>query len=198
MRWERISIWLVIAVGVVFYIGLILLKNHVQKSLIDMIKRKQFDKFDRNSQKILVKFLFPPYNLEYLRLNRYLISDDKEKIDQQFELLLRSAKQSQKKDIFLKAFEYYAFDGDEVKAKKYYNELIKINKKNISKYITLLYDVFILKKHNHIEELERDFNNLNSNQKKFVAQLLVAQYQNKKDVRKQKFYEKFLLSQNSD
>lgn len=197
MRWERISIWLVIAVGVVFYIGLILLKNHVQKSLIDMIKRKQFDKFDRNSQKILVKFLFPPYNLEYLRLNRYLISDDKEKIDQQFELLLRSAKQSQKKDIFLKAFEYYAFDGDEVKAKKYYNELIKINKNNISKYITLLYDVFILKKHNHIEELERDFNNLNSNQKKFVAQLLVAQYQNKKDVRKQKFYEKFLLSQNS-
>ncbi|HIW18112.1 MAG TPA: hypothetical protein H9886_03150 [Candidatus Faecalicoccus intestinipullorum] len=164
----------------------------MQKKLVLAIKQKDFQSFDRLINRSLIRALFPPYNLEYLKLNRYLLEDNKGKIDQQFDLLLRASKKSQKEDIFLKAFEYYAFNQNKKKANKYFEELQKLKNPKITKYVNLIYDVFVLNQSNHIEELEKDFENVSQDQKRFYAQLLFMQYKNINNELKQNYYKEFL------
>lgn len=183
---------IILIVVLIIYLVLIFLKRMFQKRLYQFLEERDFNSFDKTVNSILIKWMFLPYNLEYLKLNRYLLEDDKEKVDSQFDVLLRTAKKSQKQDIFLKAFEYYSFERNKTKAKRYYNELKTINDGNLSKYVDLLYDVLVLNKTNHIEELEKDFDSLEVEQKQFYAQLLWKQYKSLKNLDKQHYYEKFL------
>lgn len=192
MSYTSITIIILIGIFLVFYILLIIVKSKIQKTLITFLKNHDFYRFDTLISKSIVKALFPPYNLEYLILNRYLLEDNKAKVDKQFEKLLRASKKSQKKDIFLKAFEYYAFNSDKKKAARYYNELNKLQDPKLTKYTDLIYDIFILDKPNHIEELENDFETLHPNQQKYYAQLLLTQYKLKGNKAKQIYYEDFL------
>ena len=186
------TLLVLILLCILFYIMLLFIKSSMQKKLVLAIKQKDFQSFDRLINRSLIRALFPPYNLEYLKLNRYLLEDNKGKIDQQFDLLLRASKKSQKEDIFLKAFEYYAFNQNKKKANKYFEELQKIKNPKITKYVNLIYDVFVLNQSNHIEELEKDFENVSQDQKRFYAQLLFMQYKNINNELKQNYYKEFL------
>ena len=186
------TLLVLILLCILFYIILLFVKSSVQKKLVLAIKQKDFQSFDTLINRSLIRALFPPYNLEYLKLNRYLLEDNKGKIDQQFDLLLRASKKSQKEDIFLKAFEYYAFNQNKKKANKYFEELQKLKNPKITKYVNLIYDVFVLNQSNHIEELEKDFENVSQDQKRFYAQLLFMQYKNINNELKQNYYKEFL------
>lgn len=186
------TLLVLILLCILFYIILLFVKSSMQKKLVLAIKQKDFQSFDRLINRSLIRALFPPYNLEYLKLNRYLLEDNKGKIDQQFDLLLRASKKSQKEDIFLKAFEYYAFNQNKKKANKYFEELQKLKNPKITKYVNLIYDVFVLNQSNHIEELEKDFENVSQDQKRFYAQLLFMQYKNINNELKQNYYKEFL------
>lgn len=186
------TLLVLILLCILFYIILLFIKSSMQKKLVLAIKQKDFQSFDRLINRSLIRALFPPYNLEYLKLNRYLLEDNKGKIDQQFDLLLRASKKSQKEDIFLKAFEYYAFNQNKKKANKYFEELQKLKNPKITKYVNLIYDVFVLNQSNHIEELEKDFENVSQDQKRFYAQLLFMQYKNINNELKQNYYKEFL------
>lgn len=186
------TLLVLILLCILFYIMLLFIKSSMQKKLVLAIKQKDFQSFDRLINRSLIRALFPPYNLEYLKLNRYLLEDNKGKIDQQFDLLLRASKKSQKEDIFLKAFEYYAFNQNKKKANKYFEELQKLKNPKITKYVNLIYDVFVLNQSNHIEELEKDFENVSQDQKRFYAQLLFMQYKNINNELKQNYYKEFL------
>lgn len=186
------TLLVLILLCILFYIILLFVKSSMQKKLVLAIKQKDFQSFDTLINRSLIRALFPPYNLEYLKLNRYLLEDNKGKIDQQFDLLLRASKKSQKEDIFLKAFEYYAFNQNKKKASKYFEELQKLKNPKITKYVNLIYDVFVLNQSNHIEELEKDFENVSQDQKRFYAQLLYVQYKNINNELKQNYYKEFL------
>lgn len=189
---------MLIVLIVLFYIIILVIRYLLYKTFMVYLKDRNYQLFDKFIKNIFIKMLFPPYNLEYLKLNRYILEDDGYKVDQQFNILLRAAKASQKEDIFLKAFEYYAFNGNKKKAKKYFDELKKLGDLSIVKHATLIYDVFILDDINHIEELEEDFDNLPFEQKKFHAQLLFIQYKNKNDYKKQEYYAQFLTEEKNN
>lgn len=182
------------ALCTVLYIVILMVRKSIQKSLVTKLNQKDFQAFDALINQSLTKMLFSSYNLEYLKLSRYLLAGNRDKINQQFDLLARTAKPKQKKDIFFKAFEFYAFNKDEEKAKVYLEELHRFNDQNIIDYTNLIYDVIVLNKTNHIEELEKNFDELSPNQKKFYSELLYVQYKNKNDEAKQKYYKDYLKS----
>ena len=80
------------------------MRNRYQNKFLELFKQGEFDQLDELLHKPVVKYLFMPFNLEYIRLNIALIKDDAEAIDKQIDLLTSmKMTEKQKEDVYLKA-----------------------------------------------------------------------------------------------
>lgn len=189
MRNILVFIGIVVFVAVLISFMLQLLRNSRQKQFMYLLQNGKFDELYKKIDSFYTKLIFPEYNRDYVRLNALIMQDRKNDIDLTFEKLILMAKDKKAKiDILNKAFEYYVYEEDKRHCEKIMEEIKKFEDDQWIKLSKMKYDILILKKSNHIEELEKDFDDQPVVQKINNAYLLSEQYRNLGNEEKFKYY----------
>lgn len=189
MRNIFVFIGIVVFVAVLISFMLQLLRNSRQKQFMYLLQNGKFDELYKKIDSFYTKLIFPEYNRDYVRLNALIMQDRKNDIDLTFEKLILMAKDKKAKiDILNKAFEYYVYEEDKRHCEKIMEEIKKFEDDQWIKLSKMKYDILILKKSNHIEELEKDFDDQPVVQKINNAYLLSEQYRNLGNEEKFKYY----------
>lgn len=174
---------------VVFSLGTYLLKKFRFKKLVILLQSQQFEEFDKLVDKFTTRYLFPRFNLEYMKLNSYILRVDEKKIEETFDTLftLRMSK-AQKEDVYMKAFNYYVSIESASKTKEIIEVIEEFDNEAMRKEARTIYDIFILKRSNYIEDMEAALADQDDDEKGINEYLLSVQYKNKGDKKKSKEY----------
>ena len=165
------------------------MRNRYQNKFLELFKQGEFDQLDELLNKPVVKYLFMPFNLEYIRLNIALIKDNGEAIDKQIDLLTSmKMTEKQKEDVYLKALNYYVTMGNNDRAKKMYECAMTLKDKNLTKRADMTYDIFVNKGYKYLDELEKNLDNCSKDYKVFNCYLVSLMYENKNDKNKADYY----------
>ena len=162
--------------------------NHKLNQMIILLQNHRFSEFDQMMEKKIIKIVFNPFNIDFIKLNSYLIRDDSKRIDDafaNFDSVRLSSKQ--RDEIDLKAFNYYLFI-DEKKAKKYYQNIENSKTNKMKKDVERLYDIYILKSSRYLQTLLDETEKLEDKYKSANELLISEIYKNLGDTDKHKMY----------
>ena len=120
------------------------------------------------------KFVFPVYNRNYMKLNAYMLLDDGDEIDALLKEMLQ--------------MNYYVEQEDQEKAKVLLSEIETFNDEKMKAESRKIYNIFLLKTHQYIKEMEQQLQNVTGVEKGFLEYLLYLQYENKGDQKKSRYY----------
>ena len=185
------TIVLIVFVIIVFLTPLIrrFLQAKKQYEFSTLLQNKDFDLLEKKLNSFSSKALFPRYMLESVRLQIYLVQDQKKKIDQQYRMVIESATtKKQKKEILSNAFEHYVFLSDAPKSRNLLEKIKKLEDESLIQRCQMLYDIFIEKSTNYIKPLEDKFSQLEGSEKMISAYLLSIQYSHLNNKKKAEYY----------
>ena len=85
-----------------------LIRSYRLQQLLFALQEKNIGLFQKLVNSKINLILFPKYNLEYLRLNGYILEKNSEMIEEQFKVLNQYVlSKEQRKDLLLKKLTYY-------------------------------------------------------------------------------------------
>lgn len=188
MDTQTIGIILVVLCIVMFFYVEIK-KRKTIKQLMQLLQRGDYGEYLLLLNSPFVKFAFPKYNCEYMRLNAYLFMDDHEEINRAFSQMLQmKTTKKQRVDLVAKAFNYYIEQEDHKKATELMNEIDTYEDEAMKKECRKIYDIYIKKGYQYIEEMEQQLTNATGMNKGMIEYLLSLQYENKGDQKKSEEY----------
>ena len=129
------------------------------------------------------KWLYPPFNREYMKLNAYLVKDDVEGASRQLDVLLtmRSSK-DQRSEAVVKAYRFYMEHERYKDAKPLLEEIEKTAEKPVAEESRLMWEIFAENDTSHIAEMEQQYGEAKGPQQRMRLALLIAtQYENAHD-----------------
>lgn len=184
------SIIIIIILAICSIIATYVLKKMKVNRMVECIRKSDIKGFEKEANSILTKCLFSAFNVEYLRLNAYVIAGDEKKINKTFDVLLRLRKNKrQTEDVTMKAFNYYVGIENAKKAKELLDTINTFTNIRMKEEADMMYNIFILKNDKYIKEMEEELEELPENRKGITEYLLSVQYANKGDKKKAKEYE---------
>ena len=129
-----------------------------------------------------VRFAMPAYNREHMRLNTFLLMNKTDKVSQCFDTLLtmRTSK-SQRRDVVMRAFQYYMQAERYKDAKALLGEIKSTLDPALAAECERTYDIFARKSTSHIAEMEAEVETAPYARKASIAYLLAASYANADD-----------------
>ncbi|MBQ3384021.1 MAG: hypothetical protein IJG59_02255 [Erysipelotrichaceae bacterium] len=133
-------------------------RNQLFNELTEYLMKGQFDEFDRMLENPWVKRTIPPFNIEYMQLNRYLMEGRKGKaIEMYDQFRTRRLNEEQRKQVAVGGFDFFIAEGDKERAAYYKDEINKLpaSKENntIKEEVNVLYDVVMEKNTDRLQEL---------------------------------------------
>ena len=157
--------------------------------MLDLLNAKKYDEFDKLVESKLVKVVFDPFNIDYIKLNSYMLRNDESLIDKGFKRFdeVRLNKR-QKDDVEMKAFSYYLSKGNNLKATEYYNRINDSQTNKMKKEVDRLYSIYIKKESRYLEELLREVEQIDEKYRSADELLIAAIYSNLGDKKKEKEY----------
>ena len=168
-----------------------IMKNHVINNLFEAIKNKDIEQYDKLSKKFLYRYYIPAYNIEYMRLQGYILNQDTKNTDLQFSKLLEMRKnKKQEIDLYTKAFYYYVQVENKKKSEEMLEKVKTVCAEEEIKLCQIAYDVILCGKYNHIEEIEKGYQDAPEQLKTTLNYYLYLQYKNKGDLEKAEIYKK--------
>ncbi len=150
------NVYLIITIifVLILIIGLPLARRVVSNSVEDALLQGDFAAFDRRIEKWYTKIFIPPYNRDFLKLNRVLMEGDQAEIDKMFEHFDEvNLSDKQKKEVYLKALEYYISIKNAAWTDKYYERVKELNDKDTTKYADRLYDIYFLDGYKYLDDV---------------------------------------------
>ena len=129
------------------------------------------------------KWLYPPFNREYMKLNAYLVKDDAEGASRQIDILLtmRSSKR-QRDEVVLKSYRFYMEHERYKDAKPLLDEIERTAERPVADESRLIWEIFAENGSSHIGEMEEQYEKAKSPQQRMrLALLIAAQYENAHD-----------------
>lgn len=188
---RMLAVFLVLAIVYVIF-SFVYRKYHTQR-LLSELQSLDFEAFDKDIHSSMTKLFFPLYNIEFMKLNRYIMTDDSEKIKEQFEKLIRIARgKKQRYEIISMAFEHYVYEENKEQSKNLLDTIDNGTNEGLKAHAHMLYDILILNKTNHIKNMEAQFPQCTSQEKAIVGYLLAKQYRNQHNIKKAEYYESFV------
>lgn len=158
------------------------------------INESRFNDFFKCIETAFVKYLFSNYDINYLKLNAYMLQKDAKSIDKQFEMLLTAKKTGrQREDILRRSFYYYVQINNTEKCRSLIDNAKTVFTGNELDNMLLLYDVLIEKQSNHIDELEAKIENQNGIKLYSIYTLLSKQYSYLNDKENEEKYAKLAI-----
>lgn len=157
--------------------------------LVELVMKGKFDEFDNLVDKGFVRYCVRPFNLDYIKLNSYLIRNDENRITAAFDNFKnKSLTQAQKVEVFTKAFNFYVFNEDKEQC-DYYKEQINALKgyDSLKDETNRMYDILIEKKTDMLDELLEEMNQVEEKERGAYEYLIAEIYTNlgkKKEAKK--------------
>ncbi len=193
---DHTKTFLIVAVvfSFLFMLLLKLLKEWKMRQLIQCLQKKDIVRFNKIVYSKIIKFLFPPYNIEYLKLNSALLENNKKEINKQFEKMFKyRLSHMQKKDLLMKAFNYYITIGDDKHAKKVLNIIMQTDDDDLKKETEMLYKILFENSSEYIDAMLKTLCDASEQDRPFVEYLLYHQYKNMNDKENSSLYkEKYI------
>ena len=156
-----------------------LLSFHKQKQLLQLLNQKSFEKLHHEFSSFWTRILMPKYNLEYIKLNCYLMERNKNQIDAQFEKLFPLKKSSrQQEDLLRKSFEYYLETENKMQCEKILDLMDHLD---IKQEAQMMFDILLDKKADYIDFLLEKTENCTGENKAVCYTLVAQQYANISD-----------------
>lgn len=183
--------YVIIAIVVVALSTIVIqiLKRTQFKKLLTYLQTGDFKTFEAKIDTPLMKYLYPQFNRDYLRLNAYVLQGDEKKIEAGLQRLLSyKMSKKQKEDVYMKAFNYYVGVEKPGKAKEALDLVKTLDHPAMEAEAQRIYDIFMMKKSNYIDEMLEQFEMQDSTAKGVTAYLLSVQYENKGDKANAKKY----------
>ncbi len=150
------NIYLIIAIVLIaaMLIAVPLIRRAVVSSVENSLIRQDYAAFDKKIDKWYIRLFIAPYNVDFLKLNRALMSGDDKAADRMFAHFDEvNLNERQKEDVYLRGFEYY-LSREERAGTDRYHELIKgLDNKDIQTYADHLYDIYVLKGWTYLDEM---------------------------------------------
>lgn len=179
-----------VACVVIFGFGMSYLKKKRYANLIQLLQAGNFDEFMKMVDGRFTRFLFPGYNLEYLKLNALIIEGNKRKINDQFDKMFKfRLTKKQDEDLSMKGFNYYLGMEDKHRTKELLERILKFNNERMKEEVQMMYDIFMAKSFSYIETMEEQLSEQNEEQRSITEYLLSVQYENAGNKEKAKEYE---------
>lgn len=151
-------VWIVfLVVLVISLFGTQFYKNRILNKLLKSMKEQDFDTYFKTLDTLLCKYLFPPFNREYMRLNAFFMLGDMTKIKDQFDLIFRMRiNKKQEADVAMKAFYFYVDENEKRKAKEMMGRIEKCSGKEVADQCAITYDIFLDRKADYIDQMEAE------------------------------------------
>ncbi|SES70819.1 hypothetical protein SAMN05216348_10223 [Olsenella sp. KH3B4] len=179
MQFNPITIALIAAAAAYFIVEQLMRSARLNKFAL-LLRDGRCDEALELLDKPSSKWLYPPFNREYMKLNAYLVKDDVEGASRQFDVLLtmRSSK-NQRSEVVVKAYRFYMEHERYKDAKPLLDEIEKTADKGVAKESRLMWEIFAENDSSHITEMEQQFKEAKSPQQRMRLALLIAtQYEN--------------------
>lgn len=183
MAEQKIYIILMIVLTIILialYVMRSVLGKYYRNKLVGYVQECDLEKYNACADKKPVQLLVPPFNIHYMRLNLYMMLENREGIDEEFDFLLgMKTGKAMHQDVAVKAYNYYVKLRDAKRAKPLVEEIRTFADEKTVYECDLLYDVYILKKSNHIDELLEGIEELPLAQRAINEYLVSLQYENR-------------------
>lgn len=164
-------------------------KNKVYLEIINCIENNDDENFNRIIEDKMTRFLFVPYQIEYIKLNKAIVSAKPKEIDAAFEVFdKRRLNNKQKEDIYMKGFNYYISTENKDKAKKYHDLIQGLDNEQMKKETNIVYDTYILKGYQYLDEIIAETEDLEDTYKGVNEFMISKMYENKGDSKMAKEY----------
>lgn len=166
-----------------------LLKNHRLNKMLNFLNCGNFDSFDDYINLKSNCLLFTPFNLDYIKLNSYIIRKNEKLIESSF-LKFEKVKltQFQKDDVYMKAFEYYLNVNNSNKIEYYFKLINDACSEQIKVAVARLYDVYYKKGSKFLNDLLSEIDNLKGKYRASNELLVSEIYKNLNNLEKHKYY----------
>ena len=181
MDFNPITIALIAAAAAYFIVEQVMRSTRLNKFALllrDGRCDEALDLLDKPSS----KWLYPPFNREYMKLNAYLVKGDVEGTSRQFDVLLtmRSSK-NQRSEVVVKAYRFYMEHERYKDAKPLLEEIEKTAEKPVAEESRLMWEIFAENDTSHIGEMESQYAKAKGARERMRLALLIAtQYENAK------------------
>lgn len=182
MDFSSLTIVLIATTAVYFILEQVMRSRHLNKFAL-LLRDDRCDEALDLLDKPGSKWLYPPFNREYMKLNAYLVKDDAEGASRQIDILLtmRSSKK-QRSEVILKAYRFYMEHERYKDAKPLLDEIEKTAERPVADESRLIWEIFAENGSSHIGEMEEQYEKAKSPQQRMrLALLIAAQYENAHD-----------------
>lgn len=161
------------------YILRAVLGSYYRNKLVACVQRCDLKAYEAIAGKKIVGLLVPPFNLHYMRLNLYMMLEKEQETEGEFDFLLAmSTGKTMRKEVIRKAYYYFVKRRDGARCRPLLDEFLTFASEEEAKECELLYDIYILKKSNHIKELLVGIEELPLAQQAINEYLISLQYEN--------------------
>lgn len=123
------------------------MRSQLAEQLSSALLKRDFIQFDQLIEKRAVRFVFDPFNVDFMKLNAALVKGDPIEIDQRFAGFDQCRlSDKQKEAVYYNAFYYYVSRKDKARVKQYGNQLLNLSicteklKAEIKKYYAVMID----------------------------------------------------------
>lgn len=187
----KIIMGILTAVLIALYLIRYLGNRYCQKRLLACVQSCDLEGFAKLEGSQLVRALIPAFNLHYMKLNIYLMKGDEVHTDEEFDTLLQmKVGKAMRREAVLKAFYYYVKRKDGGRTRKLIEEIREFkDAEEVVRECNMLFDIYILGRSNHMEELQEGLDTLPPQQKAIHEYLLSLQYANRGESERAKEYE---------
>ncbi|MBQ1568159.1 MAG: hypothetical protein IIZ80_09750 [Erysipelotrichaceae bacterium] len=166
-------------------------RDDILKKLDGFLARKDFASFDELVDSKLSRWLFPAYNIAFLKLNEALYMEDMGRIEKAFESFGMPMNKIQKEALYKKGFYYYLGLEDKEKTEYYLNQLKELDVKDMQT-LDMMHDIYILKGYRYLDQINERINKLPLQEQMPFFALLSDMYRNKGDTDKADEYERMV------
>ena len=176
---------------VVLLMGLVIRKIY-QKKLRQAFQKKDYTTVCKILDSFFVKLLFQPFYVEMMRFNAYLALKDRQQIDRQVDLLMKSRLSKKQTELFgMRAYQYYIRQKDEAQCKRLAEMIQKTGNEQLYQQVLVMEDVYLTQSGKTLELLKEEYKKAEGQNKRALALLLAKQYENLHDDKNAEFYRKY-------
>ncbi len=179
---------ILIALVIISFFGPFILRNIYSTRLTKLLLKGDFVNFDKVIGSRICKMVIYPFNIEYMKLNKALMTDDEKDIDAAFAVFdNRKLNNKQKLAVVCKGCQYYISKEDKEKARKYCNALLEIKDlpEDVIKEVNDNYNIIINGSYELLDTTLDKLSKTTDAEERLKYQMMIAKmYSNKGDLDK--------------
>lgn len=183
------------AILIIFLVVLameLIYRNTEPRKLVSLIDQEDWDQFDKESSSWRAAFFMNPYRLFCLKLNSYIMRNDKFAVKGLLGTWnVRRMSYQKKAYVASRCFEYFVSIHDVKEARRFYDMIQELpDDPKTKRHAEWVMDTYIRKKYTYLEQAEAEAERMPEGSRSDLYMLVSAMYENKGDHAKADAFEK--------